>query len=722
MTTKSKLFRAAAFALLFVCGSVADAQVPLVLNYQGRIAAGGVNFSGTGQFQFALVDKAGATTYWSNDGASAGGSKPSAIVSLPVTNGLYSVLLGDASVPNMMAIPASVFTNSDVRLRVWFCDGSHPFELLSPDQRVASSGYAINSANAALAQTVAPGAIGNAQLAANITFTNADASKINGQALSSLPTGLLKITSGTGAPSVAVGGVDYVDPTKTQGELYVMSSFVPSSYSPAHWGELYISTSQDGINWNPLKGGNSVYAETSGIIRDPKIHYDALLKTFLVAHTSGGEGETGQFYIDSSPDLLNWSQLTSVSSGGSLNTSTTWNPTWFTDPNDRTVHIFFSFDPNDGPADAPAHLSIYETHPANNPPSQLSDYQTWSAPARIGNIHELSAGFNEFQVFTNPEDVSSAYYAIYVDFNYSGGIVVAKNSGSLIGGTWTQLKQLADFGREGPFLNNLGGKLIARVQSVTAFAGSASYTLDNPDGLAVNMPVVFSGVKSAANNGAFKIIAINGGSITVNNISAVTDPAPGGFVNAATYVTQGHWRFYSEANSGTGYSWTDLDSSFTPLTANLQPVSSAYPMENGFMTKVSSWMGMLGPVRPDTGTMSFQNSDNVQITGGLIGGLTVIKTTGAMEADGRLQVGAAGTSVSRLRHGSAVLNANSPSTIVPDNSITANTRIFVTLHTQIGAVGLPYYQATQRTPGASFTVTSSLPSDASSVDYLLIEP
>jgi hypothetical protein len=31
-------------------------QVPQLLNYQGRIAVNGTNFTGTGQFKFALVD------------------------------------------------------------------------------------------------------------------------------------------------------------------------------------------------------------------------------------------------------------------------------------------------------------------------------------------------------------------------------------------------------------------------------------------------------------------------------------------------------------------------------------------------------------------------------------------------------------------------------------------------------------------------------------------
>jgi hypothetical protein len=129
---------------IMLLGTYAQAQVPQVINYQGRIVVGTTNFNGTGQFKFALVDAAGTTTYWSNDGTSSGGSQPTNAVSLTVTNGLYSVLLGDTTIANMTsAVPGSVFNNSDVRLRVWFNDGTHLSQLLTPDQRIAAVGYAM---------------------------------------------------------------------------------------------------------------------------------------------------------------------------------------------------------------------------------------------------------------------------------------------------------------------------------------------------------------------------------------------------------------------------------------------------------------------------------------------------------------------------------------------------------------------------------------------------
>ncbi len=146
---------------------VLHAQVPQMINYQGRVLAGSTNFDGSGQFKFALVNAAGTTTYWSNNNSSVNGSEPSAAVTLTVTKGLYSVLLGDTSIANMtLPIPSSVFTNSDVRLRVWFNDGTHNSQLLTPDQRITAVGYAL------MASDITDGAITSAKLA-NGAVTNA---------------------------------------------------------------------------------------------------------------------------------------------------------------------------------------------------------------------------------------------------------------------------------------------------------------------------------------------------------------------------------------------------------------------------------------------------------------------------------------------------------------------------------------------------------------------
>ena len=122
----------------------AAAQVPGIISHQGKVMVNGTNYTGSGQFKFALVNAAGTTTYWSHDGSSTGGAAPASAVTLPVARGVFSVNLGDTTVANMtQAIPASVFTNGAVYLRTWFNDGADGSQLLAPDRQIVSVGYAL---------------------------------------------------------------------------------------------------------------------------------------------------------------------------------------------------------------------------------------------------------------------------------------------------------------------------------------------------------------------------------------------------------------------------------------------------------------------------------------------------------------------------------------------------------------------------------------------------
>lgn len=151
-------FRTIALLLVVPFAPLVWAQVPQMIHYQGRLTVDGINVDGVGEFRFALVDGTGAKTYWSC-GVDA--------VQVPVSKGLYAVLLGGAG---MEPIESSVFTNSDVRLRVWFKD-----EQLEPDQRIASVGYSLMAAavadGAITSGKLAPGAIGSAQLAPNLVVS-----------------------------------------------------------------------------------------------------------------------------------------------------------------------------------------------------------------------------------------------------------------------------------------------------------------------------------------------------------------------------------------------------------------------------------------------------------------------------------------------------------------------------------------------------------------------
>ena len=151
-----------------------SAQVPQLINYQGRAVVDGVNFDSEsaghpGLFKFALVKGDGSETYWSNDGTSVAGGEPGGAVSLPVSHGLYSVLLGDSSPSSAMTpINAGVLAHAEVRLRIWFDDGIHGSQLLSPDLRLAAVAYAVMAGEvpdgSISGAKISPGAVGSAHL------------------------------------------------------------------------------------------------------------------------------------------------------------------------------------------------------------------------------------------------------------------------------------------------------------------------------------------------------------------------------------------------------------------------------------------------------------------------------------------------------------------------------------------------------------------------------
>jgi len=129
--------------------SAAAAGVPPQINHQGVVRVDGVPFNGTGLFKFAIVDPDAPSNLWSNDGSITGavGGVPIAAVSLTVTNGVYSVALGDTSIANMTnPIAPSVFNDDNAVLRIWFDDAVNGEQQLSPDHKLTTAPYTMVAA------------------------------------------------------------------------------------------------------------------------------------------------------------------------------------------------------------------------------------------------------------------------------------------------------------------------------------------------------------------------------------------------------------------------------------------------------------------------------------------------------------------------------------------------------------------------------------------------
>ncbi|HTV39900.1 MAG TPA: tail fiber domain-containing protein [Candidatus Sulfotelmatobacter sp.] len=150
------------------------------------------------------------TTYWSNDGTSEDGSEPSSAVSVSVSQGLFTVILGNTALANMTAIPASIFnTQTNLQLMIWFNDGVNGFALLNPPQSltpIPQATFANNASNLL-------GAVSATQLSGPVPsgdLTSVPAASLTGPVQNSqLANSSITVNAGTGLSgggAVALGG------------------------------------------------------------------------------------------------------------------------------------------------------------------------------------------------------------------------------------------------------------------------------------------------------------------------------------------------------------------------------------------------------------------------------------------------------------------------------------------------------------------------------------
>ena len=152
------------------------------------------------------------TTYWSNDGTSSAGSQPAASVTVAVTQGLFTLTLGNTSLPNMTGIPAALFAEqSDLQLQIWFSDGINGFGMLSPLQNVTPVPYASFAENASnvlgtVGANQLSGTLVPTQLPANI-ITNMQTGLVLSGSFNGNGAGLTNFNLNNSLNSVIVGGV-----------------------------------------------------------------------------------------------------------------------------------------------------------------------------------------------------------------------------------------------------------------------------------------------------------------------------------------------------------------------------------------------------------------------------------------------------------------------------------------------------------------------------------
>jgi hypothetical protein len=300
------------------------AQVPQIINYQGRVSVGGTNFDGTGQFMFALINSAGTTNYWSNDGTPVG--QPANAVSVPVSSGLYSVALGDTTITNMISVPALVFANSDVWLRIWFNDGINGVQQLVPDRTIASVGYAM------MAGSVPAGSITSAQLASNavtgvniasntITAVNLSPGAVTATAIANGAVGASQIATGAvGSTQLAVGAVAATNlapgvGTVPSGTIVLSPTATNATLTAAGFSPLATITTNifsSGTNWTEAT------ASAPWSARDTFVALALNGQMYVLGGWSNGSVTDD---VWSSSDGANWTQATGAAPWSKRNNS-----------------------------------------------------------------------------------------------------------------------------------------------------------------------------------------------------------------------------------------------------------------------------------------------------------------------------------------------------------------------------------------------------------------
>ena len=225
--------------LLILSSLLLPAQVPHLITYQGRVNSGSSPFNGTGGFKFALLNPNTGTFYWRNDGVVSPG-EPSTFVQVNVTNGLFTIILGDTTLPGMAAISPGVFSGPDVSLRIWFNDGVNGWAQLLPDQRITAVAYAL------MADGIRDGAVTAAKLAAG----SVDATRLAPNAAYS------NLISSGSSPVPGTGMILSTDPNALD---LLRSGYVRLSRLEADSGELWQQRVVDGAPPTPRAGHHAFW-------------------------------------------------------------------------------------------------------------------------------------------------------------------------------------------------------------------------------------------------------------------------------------------------------------------------------------------------------------------------------------------------------------------------------------------------------------------------------
>jgi len=272
---------------------LSQSGAPQVVSYQGLVTINDATYTGTGYFKFAVVNATGDTTYWANDATASG--EPTNAVQLTVSSGLFNVLLGDTSLTNMTALPASAFDGVERYLRVWFSSDGSAYTLLAPDRRIAAVPYALQAEEAKNAATAG------------------DADTVDGYHASAFQQHYANVII------VAKSGGDYTTITAALDSITDASDanrylvrVMPGVYSERVTMKQYVDIEGSGELTTKITFTGSASADTGTVVGAS----NAELRFLTVANTGAAAYAVAIYNASASPRLTH---VTAIVSGGTTN-------------------------------------------------------------------------------------------------------------------------------------------------------------------------------------------------------------------------------------------------------------------------------------------------------------------------------------------------------------------------------------------------------------------
>jgi hypothetical protein len=492
---------------------------------------------------------------------------------------------------------------------------------------------------------------------------------------------------------------DSANATGPFGARWIMASWVSTDSPP----KLRIYYGADGKTWTPL-AGNPVYTAPGGQDVGPPdiVKYDG---KFFCAFNGGTYGSGGKLLIISSPDLVTWTLVVTLTYTGLFSGQDyVWPPKWLLDYNGDVRLYFTAVNYTSGEG------QIWTTKASNR------DLSTWGTPAQVTGLTGGTPGgwLRDFEPFKT----AGKYRAVYVAANNDGGFVAyqASSSNAITGwatgtdgvagyealsvvplqdGRWRVYAETGDASADGLVY----GESTAGLTGLLASLASPTQllpTLARHHGSVIHLGLSDTEQSGYASNYDPQAVAITGGTATLSTLTttgtttvgALTSTGAGLFpsldlATSSAQPTVGRPFAYAEsgannalvlnAGSATGYVWLSFAKGSGAVVADSATATNTFLSTNG----------STGTLRVTTNGSTLGTVDAATFTGNAATVTTIPALSGAITNTGNATVLGSFT----MAQLSTAVSDGDPAYVGAANTFTTGQTISATTSLLLGTAG-----------------------------------